>query len=929
MPRLANVTLRNKLISAFLVVALIPLALLGVWNQRATRSTLTNNANQVLLAAAERTAADLDAFINNGLNEVKTEAKLPIFVKYLSLPPKERAEMQVDVVATLQALSLKDELYISSVALLDHQGKTLIDTYETDIGSDRLERDYVQMPLQTGLPYLSSIHVLPDDPVQTGFYFSSPVQGRDKQIIGLLSIRYRMSILQRLIVEYNGLAGEDTFAILLDEYHVRLAHGTTPDLIFKSVVPMNAHLQQTLQTMLRLPLKPTHELTTNLPEFEAGLLNAEKMPYFTANLRALDNRVASMAVTRTEHQPWLLVFAQPQAVFLAPIQAQARTTLLFALIMSIIVIVMAIYATTILTQPISELTKVAELIAEGDLTAQAMVHSQDEIGRLAITFNKMTKQLGDLINCLGQQSERYHLKNVSLEKEIAERTQTESRLQRANQRLMQAFDDLRTTQQALLQAKESAEKANRTKSEFLSSMSHELRTPLNGILGYAQILQKESIQSETQQRGIAIIEQSGSYLLTLINDILDMSKIEAGKMQLLPSAIHLASFLDSIVDMMRLRAIDAELLFVYQRDKNLPVGVEVDEKRLRQVLINLLGNAIKFTQRGQITFRIVLQAHNSINAHSAQEKAATCTLRFEVQDTGIGIKEEQLEKILQPFEQVGNKEQRAEGTGLGLAITSQLIGLMNSELQVISALGQGSTFSFQLTLPITDTAPQKISNPESIIGYQGVRQKILVVDDKQKNRWLLRDMLIPLGFEVLEAENGLLAVKEARGQQPDLILTDLIMPVMNGFDAVKTIRQLPSLQKVPIIAISASVFEQHQTESLQAGCDVFLPKPIRLEALLSLLKSYLPIEWRYAHSPQAQTVRVDALPFIPPPRQELEALQNFAKQGNVLRLRQQADYIESLDEKYVSFANKLRTLAKGFKYKQILALVEEYLDNHS
>jgi CheY-like chemotaxis protein len=324
-----------------------------------------------------------------------------------------------------------------------------------------------------------------------------------------------------------------------------------------------------------------------------------------------------------------------------------------------------------------------------------------------------------------------------------------------------------------------------------------------------------------------------------------------------------------------------------------------------------------------------LQEHKATLNGLPPDTVPTSTLRFEVQDTGVGIKEEQLVKILQPFEQVGSKEQRAEGTGLGLAISTQLVGLMGSALTVISAIGEGSTFSFQLTLPLIDAAPQKVSNAKSIIGYQGARQKILVVDDKVKNRFVLCDILIPLGFEVLEAENGLAAIKEARAKQPDLILTDLIMPVMNGFDAVKRMRQIASLQKVPIIAISASVFEQHQKESLQAGCDAFLPKPIRLEVLLSLLKSYLAIEWLYAESPQAQAVSTDALPLIPPPRQELEALQNLAKRGNVLRLRKQADYIESLDEKYLSFATKLRTLAKQFKHKQILALVEEYLDHNS
>lgn len=480
--------------------------------------------------------------------------------------------------------------------------------------------------------------------------------------------------------------------------------------------------------------------------------------------------------------------------------------------------------------------------------------------------------------------------------------------------------------QEMTQAKEKADNASQAKSDFLSSMSHELRTPLNGILGYAQILQRDRSLTEKQVKGLQIIHQSGNHLLNLISDILDLSKIEARKLELCPSKVNLSVFLDSIIDIIRMQAFAKDILFAYEVAHNLPQGIKADEKRLRQVLINLLGNAVKFTEQGQVTLKVT---------GIEQIPHQTSTLRFEVIDTGVGMTPEQLATIFQPFEQVGDKKKQAMGTGLGLAISNQLIQLMGGAIQVTSQLGEGSNFWFEITLPITeiDIAIKAEDTISRVINYQGDRRKLLVVDDKTANRLLMQSILEPLGFEIIMAENGQEAVDLAQTTQLDLILTDLMMPVKSGFEAVAEIRQIPQKQELPIIAVSASVLEVDIIQSKMAGCNAFLSKPIEEEELLSLLEEYLDLTWIYEqieeyHTPsQTQTTQQAAASttLVLPPTEELEKLYDLAMLGSMRKIRTQASYLEELDEQYAPLAAKLKDLANGFQEKAIVNLIEQCL----
>lgn len=501
---------------------------------------------------------------------------------------------------------------------------------------------------------------------------------------------------------------------------------------------------------------------------------------------------------------------------------------------------------------------------------------------------------------------------IPLEREINKRTE-EIRQHRDHleQLVFERTQELET-------AKEVAEFASRAKSDFLSNMSHELRTPLNGILGYAQILRRDKELSTQQSDGLNIIQQSGQHLLTLINDILDLSKIEARKMELYATAFHLPNFLESLAGIINMRAQEKETTFVYEHNNSLPSGVEADEKRLRQVLINLLGNAVKFTDQGTVTLQVSV-----LNDTPPSPKQ----IRFEIIDTGVGMTPEQLEKIFLPFEQVGDTERRATGTGLGLAISRQLVELMNSQLQVKSELEKGSTFWFDLTLPVVTAKTElKSAKTDKIMGYKGKRRKMLVVDDKHENRLVLHGMLEPLGFEVIEAVNGKEEVEKAKEIKPDIILTDLVMPVMTGFEAVQKIRQIPELKGIIIIAVSASVFEADQEKCKIVGFNSFLPKPIEVDKLFGLMEKLLKLEWIYEESKTIEKNSEEGQ-LVPPPPEEIANLFELAMDGDMRGIRKRASLMEQTPE-LIPFARKLQKLAKSFQEKQILALIEEFKEKN-
>lgn len=462
-------------------------------------------------------------------------------------------------------------------------------------------------------------------------------------------------------------------------------------------------------------------------------------------------------------------------------------------------------------------------------------------------------------------------------------------------------------------AKLKAETANRAKSEFLANMSHELRTPLNGILGYAQILEATKDLDPEHLSAIQTIHNSGNHLLTMINDVLDLAKIEVGRIELDEHEFHLPGFLTTINDMIRVRAHQKGLQYQADLDETLPTMVIGDETRLRQVLLNLLGNAVKFTPQGRVVLRVYRCAEQ---------------LRFEVEDTGIGMPANELSAIFEPFHQIKQTDLHTEGTGLGLAISRRLVRLMHSQLRVNSQPGQGSCFWFDLVLPesIGSAIEKPVFNSDTIIGYQSPLQRplrVLVVDDNHSNLAVLRALLNNLGFELAEAHDGREALAASSSFQPDLILMDLVMPHMDGWEATRQIRQRQDLARIVIIAISANAFPQARHASLSAGCNDYLSKPLEIPKLLASMERLLPLTWQH-NTPAISQPRSDE-PILLPDRAHVEILHELAQIGDVMELKTQLETLAQSNRQLAPFVQQCQHLLAGYELDQLETMLADHL----
>lgn len=425
------------------------------------------------------------------------------------------------------------------------------------------------------------------------------------------------------------------------------------------------------------------------------------------------------------------------------------------------------------------------------------------------------------------------IKSKQLQELVKQRT---AELQKYTALLENEIQERKKTEIALQEAKETAEEASNAKSEFLANMSHELRTPLNGILGFTQILKMRYHSEENLNEQLSIIEQSGEHLLTLINDVLDLAKIEAQRMELELETVDLMLILKSVANMISIKAQQKSIGFEFIPEKEMNLTAVVDQRKLRQILLNLLGNAVKFTEQGKVTL--------SVSYHRMQDNLIE--LRITVSDTGSGIPKEKIDEIFQAFTQLSGTR-KAEGTGLGLAITKQLIELMDGEITVDSVYGEGSCFTVKIPLRITnDNDKQTEIASERIIGYEGNAKEIMIVDDNKVNLSLLENYLSDIGFSVIQAKNGEEAIELLQLKMPDIILLDIFMPKIDGLHVAKYIRSSEHTSQCTIIAMSANVFERNKKQCIEAGCDDFIGKPIVFRELTDSIGKHLNLKWEYA-----------------------------------------------------------------------------------
>jgi len=459
-------------------------------------------------------------------------------------------------------------------------------------------------------------------------------------------------------------------------------------------------------------------------------------------------------------------------------------------------------------------------------------------------------------------------------------------------------------------ARIAAENANRLKSEFLANMSHELRTPLNAVLGFTQLLSTDKNLTEGQLQKIDIISRSGEHLLSLINDILDISKIEAGKFELHTSVFSVKQFIEDIREMFSLRCKKNGLSLYVEFAGELPGYVSGDLGKLRQIMINLVGNAVKFTSEGGVG--ILVGAENG-------------KIRFSVTDSGKGIPADEIELIMQPFVQSSVTDNEG-GTGLGLAITTRYIQMMGGELSVESELGKGSTFTFALDLPASDTVPAAESNgPVAVAVKKGTGATALIVDDKELNRLVLKEMLEASGFDTIEAENGKAAVERAIEFLPRVIFMDIKMPVMDGYDSVARIKGNPATSAIPVFALTASAFSNDEQKILASGFDGFLAKPFKKSALFRLIKEKSGIELEYETAAAAPVLAVpdfDSIDYreaaILLGRETVDRIADAVQINDFTGVQAIADGIETEHAELSPLAILMKYAADGFD-EQILA----------
>ncbi|MHA6180525.1 ATP-binding protein [Pseudomonas mohnii] len=472
--------------------------------------------------------------------------------------------------------------------------------------------------------------------------------------------------------------------------------------------------------------------------------------------------------------------------------------------------------------------------------------------------------------------------------------------------LMQEIEAHRLTDQALQDAKEASEAANAAKSRYVTGLSHELRTPLNSILGFTQILQRDAAMPEQHQDALATILRSGSHLLSLIDGLLDVAKIEAGKLRLEATEIPFPELIHDLELMFTPQARDKGLRFRLELIGKMPAVVRGDEKRVRQILINLLGNAVNFTDSGEVCLRV-----------SYMRETAT----FDIIDTGIGIDPEHIERIFQPFER-GDLMRQDKGVGLGLTITRMLTSLMGGELQVKSQQDKGTCFQVRLFLSQVRVPQAVIHVEHDIIGYQGPRRLVLVVDDHVDHRKVLSGMLTPLGFEVVQASNGQEAIRQVALLGPDLILMDLSMPTMDGWETSRLIRR-NALSTAPIIVISANAFNDERERSLASACNDYLAKPVHTPELLERIQKQLDLHWLRREKPAPATFPE---PGILPSQPDLIALGELSAIGYVRGLHEKLDAIQAETPATAPFISSLRKLLKNFRLDEINRALKEAED---
>ncbi|MDM8522246.1 ATP-binding protein [Desulfococcaceae bacterium HSG8] len=880
----------RSVILGFLVISLMPLTVITIINYQRSHKFLTDEARTKLVIVAESKADQIQRFFQNRLSALLIQARLKSTVsmaKELRLSFEtmgaDLAEFTGSSEWTLMAEQHEEDIgfFLTSNSfydffIIDIEGNILFtDKREDDLGtnifngkySDTLFGKVCQRTFEKEIPGFSGFENYgPSDDLSAGFLVTVIFDEYGEKL-GLAAAQINTNIVEGIIQSISGL-GQQGEVYLVDN-DLRM-------IVSSRVSAESAVLLSPVKTEQTLLWQKEHlESVCPLIEKNDAFIYASRQGVRVLGLHK-NIELAGLCIAVITEIPVSEAFKDV---------IKQRNAAGFILALTILFVVFLAFITAgRLTRPIRELSVATKRIAGGNLDQEILIDSGGEIGELADDFRKM----------------------------IAKRKLAEIKLRQSKESAERLNEHLKNQTEIANKLAEQAEAASKAKSEFLANMSHEIRTPMNSVIGFSDLL-SSLITDKKQKSYLESIQISGRSLLKLINDILDLSKIEAGRLKIQYEAVNPHIIFNEIIQIFQLKISEKNLDFIIDVDEDLPKLLLLDETRLRQILFNLMGNAVKFTEAGHIRL--------SVKKNYKGKDRSTLDLVISIEDTGIGIPQDQIQSVFESFrQQDGQSARKYGGTGLGLAISKRLIEMMNGQINVRSTIGKGSIFEITLGEVEVSSVSMAAVSPDISFDIKNIsfeNAQVLIVDDSEFNRVLIKESLILTGLDISEAENGQQAVLLSEESSPDLILMDIRMPVMDGYEAAKILKANPKTNDIPIIALTASVGIKEPKKIKQSGFDGYLPKPISLHDLTKELSRYLKRCEKDAQitpvrsSSIADTERIENLPGL------MKALETeIMHEWKDLKGAMEMDVIED-------FARKLTELSQAHNYKPL----KGYADN--